>query len=90
MLAATALAHHSTAIYDSEHLIELRGTVEWQFVNPHCFIVLEVTDEETRETKTWSLEGPNTADLFRRGWTPDTLKPGDEIMITVRPCGTSW
>ena len=85
-LAATTLAHHSTAIYDSEHPIELEGTVvEWRFVNPHCFIVLEVTDEGSGEKKTWSLEGGNTAGLFRRGWTPDTLKPGDEIILTVRP-----
>ncbi len=86
-LAAThAGAHHSTAIYDSEHPIELAGTVvEWQFVNPHVFIVLEVVDAATGEKKVWSVEGSNTAGLFRRGWTPNTLKPGDEIVVTVRP-----
>jgi hypothetical protein len=88
-LASAAMrvdAHHSTAIYDSEHPIELAGTVvEWQFVNPHVFIVLEVADASTGEKKRWSLEGGNTAGLFRRGWTPNTLKAGDEIMLTVRP-----
>jgi hypothetical protein len=86
-LAVTdARAHHSTAIYDSEHPIELAGTVvEWQFVNPHVFIVLEVVDAATGEKKAWSVEGSNTAGLFRRGWTPNTLKPGDQIMVTVRP-----
>jgi hypothetical protein len=80
------LAHHSTAIYDSEHPIELAGTVvEWQFVNPHTFIVLEVADEATGEKVVWSVEGGNTAGLFRRGWTPNTLKPGDQIVVTVRP-----
>ena len=83
--ATPAAAHHSTAIYDSDHPIELAGTVvEWQFVNPHCFIILEVTDAAGAK-KVWSLEGGNTAGLFRRGWTPETLKPGDEIVITVRP-----
>jgi hypothetical protein len=91
LLAATltpalAAAHHSTAIYDSENPIELSGTVvEWQFVNPHVFIVLEVADAATGEKKVWNLEGGNTAGLFRRGWTPSTLKPGDKIMLTVRP-----
>ncbi|MGD8341856.1 MAG: DUF6152 family protein [Gammaproteobacteria bacterium] len=80
-----ANAHHSTAIYDSENPIELTGSVvEWQFVNPHTMIVLEVTGEDG-ETTTWSVEGSNTAGLFRRGWTPETLKPGDEIIVTVRP-----
>lgn len=85
LAAIPAAAHHSTAIYDSDNPIELAGTVvEWQFVNPHCFILLEVTDAGG-EKKVWSLEGGNTAGLFRRGWTPNTLKAGDEILITVRP-----
>ena len=86
LVAARAGAHHSTAIYDSEHPIELAGTVvAWQFVNPHVFIVLEVVDSATGEKKIWSVEGGNTAGLFRRGWTPNTLKPGDKIVVTVRP-----
>lgn len=85
-VAARAGAHHSTAIYDSEHPVELAGTVvEWQFVNPHVFIVLEVVDAASGEKKVWSVEGGNTAGLFRRGWTPNTLKPGDKIVVTVRP-----
>lgn len=80
-----AFAHHSTAIYDSDNPVELSGTVvEWQFVNPHCIIVLEVTEPSGAST-VWSLEGGNTAGLFRRGWTPQTLRPGDEIVVTVRP-----
>ena len=85
LLAAPVGAHHSTAIYDSENPVELSGTVvEWQFVNPHCLIILEVVDAAGGK-KVWSLEGGNTAGLFRRGWTPNTLKPGDEIIVTVRP-----
>jgi hypothetical protein len=80
-----AIAHHSTAIYDSDNPIELAGTVvEWQFINPHCIIALEVTDASGAST-IWSLEGSNTAGLFRRGWTPETLKPGDKIIASVRP-----
>jgi hypothetical protein len=86
LVVTHAGAHHSTAIYDSEHPIELAGTVvEWQFVNPHVFIVLEVVDAATGEKKVWSVEGSNTAGLFRRGWTPNTLKRGDQIVVTVRP-----
>ena len=81
----TAPAHHSTAIYDSNNPIELTGTVvEWKFTNPHCIIRLKVTDK-SGGTAIWSLEGGNTAGLFRQGWTPMTLKPGDKITVTVRP-----
>ena len=80
-----ASAHHSTAIYDSENPVELSGTVaEWKFTNPHCVVVLEITTAEG-DTQVWNLEGSNTSLLFRRGWTPLTLKPGDKITATVRP-----
>lgn len=87
-VAASAVveAHHSTAIYDSDHPVELAGkVVEWQFVNPHCIIILEAADPASGAKTVWSLEGSNTAMLFRRGWTPETLRPGDEILVTVRP-----
>jgi hypothetical protein len=78
-------AHHSTAMYDSEHPVELRGrVVEWQFTNPHTFIVLEVADDRG-EKKVWELEGSNTRGMIVRGWTSNTLQPGDEIIVTVRP-----
>lgn len=80
-----AIAHHSTAIYDSENPIELHGrVVEWQFTNPHTFIILAVKNDVGEEV-VWSLEGGNTSILFRRGWTPESLQPGDEIIVTVRP-----
>ena len=82
---STASAHHSTAIYDSANPVELRGTVvEWKFTNPHCIVRLEVTNDKGQAV-VWSLEGGNTAGLFRQGWTPTTLKPGDKLLITVRP-----
>ena len=80
-----ASAHHSTAIYDSDNPVELSGTVvEWKFTNPHCIIRLEVGDS-SGDTAIWILEGLNTSVLFRRGWTPMTLQPGDKIIVTVRP-----
>lgn len=83
--SVTGSAHHSTTIYDSDHPVELRGTVvEWRFTNPHCVIRLEVADERGGKV-VWDLEGGNTAGLFRAGWTPMSLKPGDKLVITVRP-----
>ena len=84
-LAGNAGAHHSTAIYDSENPIELQGrVVEWQFTNPHTFIILAVEDDDGEEV-IWSLEGQNTSLMYRRGYTPQSLQPGDEILVTVRP-----
>ena len=82
---SSAWSHHSTAIYDSENPIDLAGTVvEWQFVNPHVIIVVEAENADGGTT-VWTVEGSNTAGVFRRGWTPETLQPGDSIIVTVRP-----
>jgi len=78
-------AHHSTAMFDSDNPIELAGTiVEWQYTNPHTFIILKVVDEDGDEVE-WALEGRSTSAIYRLGWTPESLQPGDEIMVTVRP-----
>jgi len=80
-----ASAHHSVAIYDSENPLQLTGkVVEWQFTNPHVFILLAVEDE-SGNVVTWNLEGSNTSLMLRRGWRPDTLLPGDEIMVKFNP-----
>ena len=85
-LLAAALpvrAHHSfPAQYDAEKPITLTGTVtkvEW--TNPHIFIYIDVTDENTGEVVNWALEmgGPNA--LLRLGWKRDSLKPGDRIIV---------
>ncbi len=78
-------AHHSRAMFDFDSAVDLTGTVaEWQFTNPHVFIILDV-DNEDGSTSRWTLEGfgPNT--VYRQGWNPDSLKPGDRIIVNVAP-----
>ena len=78
-----ALAHHSfPAQYDAEQQITLTGTVtrvEW--TNPHIFIYIDVTDDETGEPVNWALEmgGPNA--LLRLGWKRDSIQAGDVIIV---------
>jgi hypothetical protein len=84
LFIASASGHHSTAMYDAENPIELAGTVvEWQFGNPHCVIMLEVEADGAKTV--WTLEGMSPNVLFRQGWRPDTLKPGDQVVATVNP-----
>jgi hypothetical protein len=87
-LAATggaAVGHHSVAMFDREHPIQLAGVVqEFKFTNPHAFIVLEVTDKDARPV-IWNLEGDSPNSLKWDGWSSQTLKPGDELRLTVEP-----
>ena len=78
MSGAIALqAHHSTAPFDMAHETTVKGIVlEFHFVNPHSYIVLEVAGER------WVLESEAMNLLRRNGWTKDTLKPGEAISCT--------
>ncbi len=50
-------AHHSFAMFDTDHPMELQGTVtEFKFTSPHTFILLEVKGTDGSAT-TWNLEG---------------------------------
>ena len=81
--AAPLFAHHSFAAeFDSKKPVELKGTlVELEWVNPHAWIHMEVTDASGKVTK-WDCELGSPNILMRNGWRRDTLKPGDAIIVT--------
>ena len=84
-LGSTAGAHHSFAIFDQTHSIELIGAVEeFRFLNPHTFIVLRVKEENARPV-VWQLEGQSANSLRWSGWSAKSLKPGDQLRMTVDP-----
>jgi Family of unknown function (DUF6152) len=82
---SVAMAHHSVTMFDREHPIQLIGAVrEFKFVNPHASIILEVVGEDALPV-IWNLEGDSANSLKWDGWSGQTLKPGDELRITVEP-----
>jgi Family of unknown function (DUF6152) len=84
-ISGSVLAHHSFAMFDQEHPIELGGTVkEFRFVSPHTFIFLDV-NEADGSSQLWNLEGGPPSFLARDGWSSKTLKPGDEVQMTIDP-----
>ena len=93
--SGTLMAHHSFAMFDQEHPIELVGTVkEFKYTSPHSYLLLEVKGPDG-STTVWNLEGRAPSLMARDGWTSGTLKPGDEIIITINPLrsgapGGSW
>jgi hypothetical protein len=83
--STAAFAHHSFAMFDQEHPIELKGTVqEFKFTSPHTFVLLGVKGDDG-DTTVWNLEGASPSALVREGWSSKTLKPGDELKLTVDP-----
>jgi hypothetical protein len=84
-MSDVAVGHHSVVMFDREHPIQLTGVVrEFKFANPHVFITLEVTGKDALPV-IWNLEGDSVNSLRWDGWSSQTLKPGDELQITVEP-----
>ena len=80
-----SLAHHGSSAYDITKLITTKATVmSLNWSNPHCTLRFNVTDERGVAT-TWTLELYNPLWMGRAGWTKQTLKPGDEIVVTFHP-----
>jgi hypothetical protein len=83
--SGVAIGHHSVTMFDREHPNQLIGAVrEFKFVNPHASIILEVVGEDAPPV-IWNLEGDRANSLKWDGWSGQTLKPGDELRITVEP-----
>jgi hypothetical protein len=81
----TASAHHSFAMFDAMHPREISGTVkEYRFVSPHTILIVTVKGEDGVD-KDWILEGGAPGLLTRQGMTSKSLKPGDEITVTINP-----
>lgn len=86
LAGATLQAHHAIAsIYDSSNPVRIEGTVvEFQFVNPHPFLIIEVDDSGGR-TQQWRLDMDNRFELVEVGMTAGTLKKGDRVVVTGGP-----
>jgi Family of unknown function (DUF6152) len=82
---APAWAHHSFAMFDQAHEIDLEGTVqEFRYVAPHSFIVLSVNKQDGT-SESWTLEGISPSALAREGWSRTSLKAGDQIKVRIAP-----
>jgi len=81
-----AYAHHNPAShYIIKDLVTVEGVVtEFRLINPHARIYFDVTTPEG-EVQHWLAEGNAAGILKRRGWTKESLKPGDAIRITGYP-----
>jgi hypothetical protein len=86
VLANGASAHHSFAMFDNKQDVTLNGTVkELQWTNPHIWVQVMAEDPATGKVVEWSVEGGSPNNLARKGWSRNSLKPGDKIVIVIHP-----
>ena len=86
LLTAQATAHHSyAATYDVSRTVRLEGElVRFEFRSPHSYLHLTVQDE-SGETQRWAVEWAAPSTLVRQGVSRDTLRTGDNLVVTARP-----
>jgi hypothetical protein len=82
---ASPSAHHSFAAdYFEDQKVSIEGDViAFEFKNPHAWLHLLVVDEDGK--KKCSAEWSNTARLKQSGFTAESFKPGDHLIITGSP-----
>ena len=85
LAAGPLLAHHSGAMFDRTRKVTFTGTVVmFQYVQPHSWIDVKVTNADGTETQ-WSFEAGAPQQMKMVGLTPDVLHAGDKITITGHP-----
>ena len=68
-MTGAVAAHHSFAMFDQEHPMQVTGVVkDFKYTSPHSFIVLEIKDKDG-SSEAWNLEGgsPSALAASRRG-----------------------
>lgn len=83
LAAGSAAAHHAfTAQYDANRPVAVTGiVVKIEWLNPHAYFFIDVTDAETGDVVTWAAEMGSPVVLMRQGWTRDSMKIGDEVAV---------
>jgi len=85
-LASPISAHHSTAMFDNQKLVILRGTIKsFSYLNPHSWISIVAAPEGTTAAKRWDVELVSPVVLERMGITRETFRPGDKVVMGIRP-----
>jgi hypothetical protein len=80
------LAHHGTAgVYDYTHRITAKATVtQYIWANPHVQIYFSLKNDNGEE-QTWGVETASPGNMLANGWTKNTFKPGDQILVSFVP-----
>ncbi len=85
VIAPAVEGHHSGTMFDEEKEITVEGVVkEFQFTNPHSWLLVDVTSEDGTVT-TWGFEAEGPSTLMRRRIRRGDFSPGTKLTITGRP-----
>jgi hypothetical protein len=76
-LTGLLFAHHSISWAERDETTIIGTVVEFNFTNPHAMMVVQAKDGQK-----WNIESSSPARLRRAGWNRNTVKAGDQIVVT--------
>ena len=90
LTSIAAFAHHSLgATYDANKTVTLDGKIlQLLLRNPHSFLQVEAPDDKGVMQR-WSLEWRSSGSLGQQGIKRDSLKSGEEVVVTINPSRTA-
>lgn len=85
-ITGSAVAHHSfAATYDASRQTSIEGQVaQFLFRNPHSMVQVLAPDENG-EMRRWAIEWAGVNVLTGEGISRETLRIGDEVIVTGNP-----
>ena len=86
VITVTAAAHHAISVeFDPARRVTFEGVVtkiEW--TNPHIYFYADIKDQDGRVAN-WAFEAAGPNQLARLGWSRNTLKIGDRVVVVACP-----
>jgi len=87
LLATSAWAHHSYAMFEGSKSLTVSGTVaKLEWMNPHVFVWLYVPNPKAKEGyDLYAFENGSPNVLIRLGWTRTAFTAGEKIAVEYWP-----
>ena len=84
VLSGVVSAHHSAALFEDEEIAAKGVVAEIPWRNPHVLLHWDAKNKDGKVVR-WVGEMASVTSVMADGLTKNSLKPGDEIIITFRP-----
>ena len=83
VLPGLTFAHHSTAAFENTNTALKGPIVEFDWGNPHIQVTFDVKGSDGSVVQ-WAAQGASVESSLADGITKNSLKPGDEVIMTVK------
>src|SRR5438046_6030009 len=85
-ISGPVVGQHGTAgVYDYTHRITTKATVtEYIWHKPHSQTYFTVKNDKGEE-KTWGVETVSPGNALANGWTKNSFKAGDQLLVSFVP-----